>query len=390
MSWDELVGQEPARRYLRAALAGRRQAHAYLFRGPAGVGKRTAAHIYARALLCEKRRDGDTACGECRSCRTFAAGTHPDLIPLRTEAGGEAGDHEPVIRLETIQFVCEQLHRSSMRGGRRVAIIPEAQRLCQGQAEPANAFLKTLEEPPASAVIILTSSQPEGLLETILSRVQAVQFRRLSAGEVRAGLALRAADMPAADRALVEPLADGSLGRALELLEGNLRSWRAAVLSGLEKLTPVTTLQFGLGLWVLAEAEGQRLARGDGGAAGQAGAGGAGAEGGGEETGGASEGAAKTEAGWKRYVFRRLLEVCEICFRDGLVCAAAGTGGKILLQPDQQVLSQALARRFSAEGCQKALAALREGLLANRLYVRGDVVSRALAGKLAEALGAGT
>jgi hypothetical protein len=104
------------------------------------------------------------------------------------------------------------------------------------------------------------------------------------------------------------------------------------------------------------------------------------------------------------------LEVCEVCFRDGLVCAACGTGalpevgqavslpfssqtgqpapqaGIVLLQPDQQALSQALARRFGSAGCEKVLAALREALFATKLYVRGDVVVRALAGKLVEAM----
>ncbi|MGD0094695.1 MAG: DNA polymerase III subunit, partial [Planctomycetota bacterium] len=354
MGWDELIGQAPAKKYLRSVLCARRQAHAYLFKGPAGVGKRTAARSFAQALLCQQRGDGDAACGQCRSCHALAAGTHPDFIPLRkfTDAGGEVGDHETVIRLETVQFVCEQLHRSPMSGPRRVVVLPEAQRLCQGQAESANAFLKTLEEPPHCATLILTSSQPEGLLETIVSRLQAVQFRRLSAAEVRAGLALRAAGKPEADRELVVPLADGSLGRALELLEGDLSPWRAAVLNGLGKLAPAGALQFGLALWALAQAEGLRLAAAEkeAGAAAPAQA----AESGEEVE--APEGAAKTELGWRRYVFRRLLEVCEVCFRDSLVCAACGTvplpeagpAGIILLQPDQQGLSQVLARKFGA------------------------------------------
>jgi DNA polymerase III delta' subunit len=384
MTWDDLVGQDAAKKYLRAAVAARRQAHAFLFKGPVGVGKRTAARIFAKALLCQERGDGDAACGECRSCRTFAAGTNPDLIPLRkmTDAGGEVGDHETVVRLETVQFVCEQLHRSPMMGRRRVVIIPEAQRLCQGQAESANAFLKTLEEPPAAAAIILTSSRPEGLLETIVSRVQGVQFRRLSAAEIRSGLALRAAGKAEADRELVVSLADGSLGRALELLNGDLRAWRASVVAGLGKLTAQTALQFGLGLWMLAEQEGERLASSEKDSAKAA----ADDEADGEDDGKAVEGAAKTESGWKRYVYRRLLEVCEVCFRDGLVCAADESGSSVMLQPDQQQLSRALAANFGEAGCAKVLAALREALLATRLYVRGDVTSRALGGKLVEAM----
>jgi hypothetical protein len=231
-------------------------------------------------------------------------------------------------------------------------------------------------------VIILTSSQPEGLLETIVSRVQIVQFRRLSAAEIRAGLALRAAARPEADRELVVPLADGSLGRALELLDGDLRTWRAAVVSGLGKLTPRTALQFGLGLWTLASEEGTRLFASEKGT--DAPVTEDDAEG--EESGKAAEGAAKTEAGWRRYVFRRLLEVCEVCFRDGMIHAASGNGNAALLQPDQQELSRALAARFGESGCAQVLAALREATLATRLYVRGDVVGRAFGGKLVDAM----
>jgi DNA polymerase III delta' subunit len=386
MNWDDLVGQQPAKQYLRAVLSAGRLAHAFLFKGAPGVGKRTAARIFAKALLCERPRDG-AACGECRACHRFDAGTHADMIPLKKIAdsgvdAGEVGDHEQIIRLGTIQYVCEQLHRSPMAGGRRVVIIPEAQRFCRGQAEAANAFLKTLEEPPASAAIILTTSQPEGLLETIVSRVQAVQFRRLSAEEIRTGLARRAASRPAEDREVAAALADGSLGRALELLDGDLRQWRAQIAAGLERLSAQTALQFGVSLWTLADAEGQRLF--------------AAAKAAGRETvedesddedDAPSEGQVKSAAGWKRYVFRRELEVCEVCFRDALVCASAGDAGQgLLLQPDQAKLSARLAKLFGQDGCQKALAALSQSLLATRLYVRGDVIGRALAGRLVAAM----
>lgn len=118
------------------------------------------------------------------------------------------------------------------------------------------------------------------------------------------------------------PLADGSLGRALELLDGSLSRWRAAVLTGLEKLTPATGLQFGLSLWALAEAEGPRLFAEEKGTERQETP--RAAEGGEELEPAESE--IKSEAGWKRHVFRGLLEMCELCFRDGLICAACGTG----------------------------------------------------------------
>lgn len=404
MTWDSVIGQQPAKDYLRSVLRAGRQAHAFLFKGPVGIGKRSLAYVFAQVSLCTQKPEPDLACGQCKSCRWFLARQgdaieHPDFIRLIKFSGSTddmghrdekpVGDHEPIIKLETIQHVCEQLHRSPMAGDRRVVIIPEAQRLCRGQAEPANAFLKTLEEPPKSSLIILTTSQPEGLLETIISRVQGVQLRRLSADEIRGALEKRAAKHPAEQREAAAQMADGSLGRAMDLLEGDLRKWRAAVVAGLERFSPASSPAFGLALWAIAEAEGVRLFDAEKEA-------GKNAEN--DETGsedgddGASEAEQKTEAGWKRFVFRRLLELLEVCFRDALVTASSAAGeippGQLLLQPDQQKLASSLAAKFGAEGCLRVLAVLRESLLGVRLYVRGDVIGRALAGKLVEALGA--
>ncbi len=416
MNWDALIGQAAAKKYLRAVMSARREAHAFLFKGPAGVGKRTAAWIFAQAMLCTQPPSLDQACGGCKSCRWFAARQgylieHPDVISLLKPEyiGGGAGtgdvrtgraereltpetarqrlvgDQEQIIRLETMQHICEQLHRSPQAGARRAVIIPEAQRLCRGQAEAANAFLKTLEEPPASALIIMTSSQPEGLLETIISRAQGVQFRRLAADEIRAGLQQQAAEQPAPERELATLLADGSLGHAMELLTGDLRTWRSAMITALEKFNPKAGPQFGLMLWALADSEGKRLfvAGKHAGTSSEAED-----ESDAEAADAPSETEVKTESGWKRYVFRRMLEVGEVCFRDALACAAApDAGAGVLLQPDQQRLAQTLATRFGQEGCLRALSALREALLAVRLYVRGDVIGRALSGKLVEACG---
>ncbi|HLX60983.1 MAG TPA: DNA polymerase III subunit [Planctomycetota bacterium] len=410
MIWDDLIGQAPAKAYLRATLAARRLAHGCLFTGPAGVGKRTAAYAFAQTVLCHNPPSPDTPCGECKSCRWFAARSgahinHPDMINLLTvkitgEEDGRpvrseklVGDHEPVIRLEAVQYVCEQLHRSPMAGTKRAVIIPEAQRLCRGQAESANAFLKTLEEPPAASLIILTSSQPEALLETIVSRVQNVQFKRLASADVATGLKRRWPGMEDNDVNLVAAMSDGSIGRALELVGGDLKKWRAAVIAGLEKFNAQSFLLFGTGLWTIAESEGQRLydleknagkiAEEDDESESDS----ARSEVAGQGSTAAEDEAAKTAVGWKRHVFTRMLSLCEICFRDGLVSAAAeGAPSAPLLQPDRPDFARALGVKFGTEGCEKALRALRDALLAARLYVRGDVIARALAGTLREAL----
>ncbi|HYF51298.1 MAG TPA: DNA polymerase III subunit [Planctomycetota bacterium] len=398
MSWEQLIGQKPARTYLQAALAGGRLAHAFLFAGPAGVGKRTAAYIFAQTVMCHQRPPtGIQPCGDCKSCRWFAARQgalieHPDFISLLHPPKGDkgveklVGDHEPMIKLETVQHFCEKLYRSPMAGSRRVLIIPEAQRLCKGQSESANAFLKTLEEPPHSALIIMTTSHPEGLIETITSRVQLVQFKRLSADEIREGLK-RITKKGDEDLATAAMLADGSLGRGLELLGGDLKTWRSGVVRTLSEIQPRNALAFGIGLWTVADMEGKRLfAQKE--AAGKTEADEEESDDSGGDDG-ASDEQVKTEAGWKRYVFRRLLELVEVSFRDALVVASSGDLSQaqpLLLQPDQQKLSQTLAHRFGDEGCQQVLLAIQEALEAVQLYVRGDVVGRALAGKMADCM----
>ncbi|MCZ7645842.1 MAG: AAA family ATPase [Planctomycetota bacterium] len=388
MSWNTVIGQDAAKSFLRASLRAGRTAHAYLFSGPAGVGKRTTAFALAQALLCHEPPAPDEACGACRSCRWLAAREglacgHPDLIvPIRYLASSERvlGDQEQLIPRETMQELSKQLHLAPRSGSRRVALIPEAHRMCLGQAEAANSFLKTLEEPPPHAVAILTSSRPEALLETIVSRCQLLAFRRLSLEQIGEGLRQARSGT---ERDLAAALADGSLGRARELLEGDLGRWRAAVMKGLELSAPAGALNFGLGLWSIADAEGARLFQGAKDAAR-------------EETppededegedpsAREAEEAQKTASGWKRFVFTRLLDLCEVAFRDALV-RAAGAGEEALLQRDQARLAEKLAGQYGVEGCERILAALREARLATRLYVNGALVGRMLAGRMAEA-----
>lgn len=386
-TWDALIGQDAPVRFLRAALRSGRDAHGYLFEGPAGVGKRTAALLLAKVWLCHEPPEPDEACGECKSCRWIDAAKggisdHPDLLPVvKYDLQGHptdkvVGDHEVSIPLATVQYLTQQLHRAPMNGPRRVAIVPEAQRLCRGQAESGNAFLKTLEEPPAGARLIFTSSRPEGLLDTIVSRLQPVRFRRLGAKEIARGLA--AGNREAEEIELAVALADGSLGRAKELLDGDLGRWRRQVLQGLDRFTPKDCPAFGLALWALAEQEGKRLFEADelepDEATAEA-----------DEDGEEDEAVVKTEAGWKRFAFTRLLELCEVAFRDAMCAAAAGPDVP-LLQADAAKLSGKLAERFGALGCERVLEALREALFATRMYVRGDLVGRVLAGRMVDAM----
>jgi DNA polymerase III delta prime subunit len=392
LSWDAVLGQQPAKKFIRAALESGRAPHGYLFEGASGVGKKTAARMLAQTLLCEQ--GGSEACGQCKSCHMFEQGAglqngHPDvLLPVKCDASGQptdklVKDQENILPLPTMQYLCEQLHRSPVMGRKRIAIVPEAQRMCRGQAEAANAFLKTLEEPPASSIVILTTCQPDALLETIISRVQPVRFRRLNREEMKTGLQQHAErtkqKLPAAQELdLAIGLSDGSLGRALELIEGDLKKWRESVWKELSGFGPQSSPRFGLSLWKIAEDEGQRLFEGSEDAEEEA----AEEE---EEENEESEATRKTAAGWKRYVFQRELELCEAAFRDALL-SSSGAEASLPNVPEARALASKLGQRFGMEGCERVIMALGESQRALKLYINGSLIARVLAGKMVDAI----
>jgi hypothetical protein len=164
------------------------------------------------------------------------------------------------------------------------------------------------------------------------------------------------------------------------LLEGDLNAWRKKLAKYLLAFKPSDGPAFGLVLWKMAEEEGARYferekSEGRAATAGED-----------DEEGAAGEAAAKSEAGWRRHVFTRLLDLCEVAFRDGLVRAAGGPEAE-LLQGDSENLARHLAERFGEAGCEYVLESLRAARLATRLFIRGDLVGRVIAGKMAEAMG---
>lgn len=205
MALADLFAQEQAvDRLIRANAAGR-VAHAYLFTGPAGVGKTDAALAFARALNC---RDGSgDACECCPSCRKAAAGAHPD-IHLVAPAGS-------TLKIEQMRELQKTAWLSPLEGRYKAFIVRDADRMTP---EAANSLLKILEEPPGQAVFILVSSAPYALLPTIVSRCQQVPFFPASPDRLARHLVDRLGLDPARAR-LLAYLSGGCTGRALALAE---------------------------------------------------------------------------------------------------------------------------------------------------------------------------
>lgn len=194
-------------------------AHAYLFTGESGVGKRTFARTLAKALLCEG--EGDKPCGVCRSCKRFEAGTHgnayfPVPKPQKT-----------TIAVEDMRNMISELGRSSLEGGRRVIVFNQAEKM----AAPAqNCILKTLEEAADGIYFLLVTDNERAILPTIRSRCRMVRMPLWSDDRVASRLQAMG-QSPAAARELAA-IAEGSMGKAVQMLnDGSWREERALIQS---------------------------------------------------------------------------------------------------------------------------------------------------------------
>lgn len=208
--FDAVVGQDPVTRTLRNALASGRVAHAYLFTGPRGVGKTTTARLLAKALACTARADTE-ACGACPSCRDFVSGAPVDVMEI------DAASNTSVDDIRTLR---ENVKYAPARGRFKVYIVDEVHML-SGAA--FNAFLKTLEEPPAHVVFILATTDPKKIPATVLSRCQRFDFRPIPPELLTASLTRileeeRVPFEPGALPILIRA-AEGSLRDALSLLD---------------------------------------------------------------------------------------------------------------------------------------------------------------------------
>ena len=204
MSFNEIAGHERPRSILMRAVENQRLAHAYLFSGEKGIGKRMTAFALAAAVNCEQRGP-DGGCGICPACRKAASLGHPDIHLIEAD-GAE-------IKIDQIRQAQADLALKPFEGAKKVLIVDEAENMNEASA---NAFLKTLEEPPGEVLIMLVSSLPQRLPLTIRSRCQEIRFHPLSRQALSQVIA-KQRGLHDEDARFIAALARGSMGRALVL-----------------------------------------------------------------------------------------------------------------------------------------------------------------------------
>jgi len=187
---------------LRRAVREGRVGQSLIFAGPDGIGKRRFATALAQAINCQRHIDGD-ACGKCSQCIKVAHSEHLDVLTYNPDG--------QFIKIEQMREMSAEAQFKPFEGNRRVLIVDEAERL---NIRAANSILKALEEPPESSLIILVTSRPYALLDTIRSRCQVLSFSPLSPAELESYL-MSDYKRPVEENRLIAKLAQGSVGRAI-------------------------------------------------------------------------------------------------------------------------------------------------------------------------------
>lgn len=192
VNWNSLIGHQHIESWFASAIKNQRLAGSFLFVGPPGNGKRTTANLLARTLLCTRSPALDmNPCGTCESCQQVIAGSHPDLVRVSKPSGKSAIPLDSLIGPPDARMqegFCRDIRLRPMQGDRKVAILEDADFLNE---EGANCLLKTLEEPPSGAIIMLIGTSEQRQLPTIRSRCQIIRFGPLATGDATELLRVR-------------------------------------------------------------------------------------------------------------------------------------------------------------------------------------------------------
>ena len=224
-NWSSVIGQEQMTQNLENALKHKKISHAYLFQGERLSGKRMIADIFARALQCEG--DGDRPCNQCRSCRQAINGNHPDIIYVEH-------DKPNVISVDNIRTqINGDIAIKPYSSAYKIYIMDEAEKM---NTQAQNALLKTLEEPPEYAVIMLLSTRAEAILPTILSRCVALNTKPVSDDKIKHFL-MEKVQVPDYRASICASFARGNVGRAIQLASNeDFDKMKAEVLGNLKSI----------------------------------------------------------------------------------------------------------------------------------------------------------
>jgi DNA polymerase-3 subunit delta' len=241
MSFQDIYGHEKQIRILQTSVMRNRVPHAYLFYGMRGVGKRTVAEAFAKALNCETQRNSRTSshtqdegspldesnstsfdsCDNCSSCVKTDRKNHPDVVTIKADG--------QFIRIKEIRDAQEQMKFAPLEGGMRIFLMVDADRM---NIYSANALLKTLEEPSLRNLLILITSSPHQLPATILSRCQQVRFNPLRRDTIVSFLRDRLSMEPERANAIASS-SGGSIGKALEMSDDSYLALRDEIINGI-------------------------------------------------------------------------------------------------------------------------------------------------------------
>ena len=231
-NWN-LIGHEWAVDMLKKHVADGSPRHAYLFAGPPGVGRRTLALRFAQALNCQTLLEAGVPCGQCRDCKQIHAMQYADLTVVQAEAEGGT------LKVDQIREARRTLTLKPYQANYRVALFLRFQ---EANDNAANALLKTLEEAPSYAVLILTADNPEQLLPTIVSRCEVLKLRSLKIEEVQTALEATGSEMGEAK--LIAHVSGGRFGYARRLMEdGSLLERREERLNELQDLISASRVE---------------------------------------------------------------------------------------------------------------------------------------------------
>lgn len=203
--FEEILGNEMVKDHFKKAIANHKVSHAYILTGEAGMGRKSIANAFAMTLLCEK--GGSEPCMTCHSCKQVMSGNHPDLIYVKHEKPGSIG----------VDDVREQINDTIMirpySSYYKIYIVDEAEKMT---VQSQNALLKTIEEPPSYAVIILITTNQEAFLPTILSRCVQMKLKPLKDFTIKSYLTQNL-HIPEKDADICAAFARGNLGKAIHL-----------------------------------------------------------------------------------------------------------------------------------------------------------------------------